>query len=144
MRRPAALFTIALALAPIILARRGVAQAQDPREEGPREIKKCQTISKPGSYKLINNLTTNGDCLVITADFVTIDLVGFTIGGTSTFPTVTTAIAAGDNTRGITVRNGSISGFVGGVELAGDGSIVEGLRVNGRILSALGISASGS
>jgi hypothetical protein len=59
------------------------AQAQDAREQGPTEIEKCQTISKPGSYKLINNLKAgnNADCLVITASFVTIDLAGFTITG---------------------------------------------------------------
>jgi hypothetical protein len=36
------------------------AQAQDARQEGPIEIDKCQTISQPGSYKLVKNLTFNG------------------------------------------------------------------------------------
>ena len=117
------------------------AQAQDAREGGPIEIEKCQTIDKPGSYKLVKNLTFNGPagsaCLSITANFVTIDLAGFTITGTSPcvvsvppFPTCPTAIEAGGNTTGITVRNGSISGhFNEGVHL-GDGSIVEGLHVS--------------
>ena len=43
----------------------------------------------------------------------------------------TTAVAAGHDTDGITVRNGSISGFIVGADLGGDGSIVEGLRVIG-------------
>jgi hypothetical protein len=51
MRRPAALFSIVFDLGAIILAPRFAAQAQDFREEGPREIEKCQTIDKPGSYK---------------------------------------------------------------------------------------------
>ena len=48
---------------------------------------KCQRISRPGSYKLIKNLTFNGPsgsaCLSITGNFVTIDPAGFTITGTS-------------------------------------------------------------
>ena len=112
---------------------------------------KCRTIDKPGSYKLVNNLTftgTTGTCLSITASFVTIDLAGFTISGPGTsppsFPTPnTTAIVAGDHTTGIAVRNGSISGFLLGVDLGGDGSIVEGLRVFGRGFSELGIAAKG-
>jgi hypothetical protein len=150
MRRPAAVFTIALALGAISLAPRSGAQAQDAREEGPRQIEKCQTISKSGSYKLVNDLTfkgTTGVCLQITANFVAIDLAGFTIsapglivfGGPNT-----TAIAAGNDTTGIAVRNGSISGFGLGVNLGGDGSIVEGLRVfGGPGTSSLGIAATG-
>jgi hypothetical protein len=63
-------------------------RASTGREEGgPFEIENCQRISRPGSYKLIKNLTFNGPsgsaCLSITANFVTIDLAGFTITGTS-------------------------------------------------------------
>ena len=79
MRRPAALFPISLALSAMMLA--PVAGA---REQGLTEIEKCQTISEPGSYKLVNNLTfkgATGACLAITVDFVTIDLAGFTISG---------------------------------------------------------------
>jgi hypothetical protein len=114
------------------------AQAQGGREEGPIEIEKCQTISQPGSYKLVNNLTFTittgiGTCLLITADSVTIDLAGFTIGGPiipspEGTPAFATAIAAGDNSTGIAVRNGSISDFSVGVDLSGSGSVVEGLR----------------
>jgi len=41
------------------------------------------------------------------------------------------------------MRNGSISGFPVGVELSGDGSIVEGLRVSGGGPGPVGISATG-
>ena len=116
-------------LFPIALEAILFASAAGARE--PTPIKTCQTISQPGSYELANNLTSNGNnCLVITADFVTIDLAGFSITDTRPeVPNPTTAIAAGDNTRGIAVRNGSISSFGSGVDLAGDGSLVEGLRV---------------
>jgi hypothetical protein len=146
MRRPAALFPLALAFGATILALVAGAQAQDARE-GPREIEKCQTISKPGSYRLVNNLTfsgTTGTCLNITASFVTIDLAGFTISGPgfAGFP-ATTAIGAGHDTTGNAVRNGSISGFSSGVDLGGDGSIVEGLHVAGPCPCLLGIGATG-
>jgi hypothetical protein len=88
MRRPAAFFPIALALAAITLAPVAGARA-DGREEGPFEVEKCQTIDMPGSYKLVNDLTftaTTGTCLLITADFVTIDLAGFTISRAGGFP----------------------------------------------------------
>lgn len=74
MTRPAALFSIALALGATILV-----PAASARE--PTPIKACQTISKPGSYELANNLTATGDCLLIATDFVTIDLAGFLISG---------------------------------------------------------------
>ena len=86
MKRSAAFFPIALAAAAITLVPLTGAQAQDFREEGPIEIEKCQTINKPGSYKLVKNITatgTTGICLPITADLVTLDLAGFTISGPS-------------------------------------------------------------
>ena len=111
------------ALFPIALGAILFASTAGARE--PTPIKACQTISQPGSYELANNLTANGDCLVITADFVTIDLAGFAISGTG--GPGFTAISGG-NVEGITVRNGSISGFSTGVDLGG--GIVEGLRVS--------------
>jgi len=72
---------VSVALAAIILA--SGAQVQHAREEGPIEIDKCQTISQPGSYKLVSNLAITGGngCLLVTAGGVTIDLAGFSIIG---------------------------------------------------------------
>jgi hypothetical protein len=126
MKRLAVLFPIALALGAIIFVPGAGAREPTP-------IKACQTISQPGSYELANNLTFTGigNCLLITADFVTIDLGGFTISGSGTAFGIAGA-PSGPRLRGIAVRNGSISGFVRGVELSNaDGSIVEGLRVVG-------------
>jgi hypothetical protein len=121
--------------------------AQNGRHEGPIEIQKCQTISQPGSYELADNLTTNGNCLVITADFVTIDLAGFTITGTGTVVDLGAGILAAPSSgelQGIAVRNGSISGFEAGVDLkSATGSIVEGLRVSITVTNSVGIAASG-
>jgi hypothetical protein len=134
MRRPAALFPIALALGAMMLAPWAGVQAQDARE-GPIEIEKCQTISHPGSYKLVNNLTFTGigECLKIITDFVTIDLGGFTISGSGTAG-VSVGISSTETgrLRGIAVRNGSISNVFSGVTLSNaDGSIIEGLHVVG-------------
>ena len=104
MRRPAAVFRVVLALGAMSLAPMADAQPQDGRQEGgPFEIEKCRTIDKTGSYKLVNDLTfsgtttsgfTFGTCLTITANFVTIDLAGFTITGPGLGFNSTTAIAA--------------------------------------------------
>src|SRR5215472_3981181 len=129
-------FISLLAFAAMILAPPGDAQAQGAREEGPIEIEKCQTISQPGSYKLVNNLTFKGPsgtaCLTITSSGVTLDLAGFTISGPTNIPPSIegTAILASGDLRGIAVQNGSVSGFQVGVNLgSATGSLVEKLRV---------------
>jgi hypothetical protein len=113
----------------------------DGREEGPIEIEKCQTIDKPGSYKLVNNLFAirsfpgGGTCLVITADFVTIDLAGFLIG--TEFVRAIVAAPSSGQLQGINIRNGAISGTTGDSDVnfvdltSADGSVVEGLRLRG-------------
>jgi hypothetical protein len=135
MRKPAAVFPIALALGATILVPEASAREPTP-------IKACQTISQPGSYELAGNLTATGDCLVITTDFVTIDLAGFLISGAAN-----TGVGIGFAPKfvgheGFAVRNGSISGFQAAVDVfIGPGAqIVEGLRVFG---AATGIAASG-
>jgi parallel beta-helix repeat protein len=154
MRRPAVLFPIVLALGAMTLAPWASAQAQDSRQEGPIEIEKCQAIEKSGSYKLVNNLIfkgpAGGSCLSITADFVTIDLAGFTITGpgfiigpAAVGSTPIAAQPSSGNLQGIAVRNGSISNFTNGVALGADGSIVEGLRVfGGRCPCSVGIDVA--
>jgi hypothetical protein len=104
----------------------------DARE--PSKIKECQTISQPGPYELADNLmaTGGGNCLVITTDFVTIDLAGFTISGGPRTGTAILAPSTSGQLLGIVVRNGSISGVATGVDLRlAEGSIVEGLRLAG-------------
>jgi hypothetical protein len=148
MKRPAALFPIALALGATSLVPGAGANVPTP-------ITICQTINQPGSYVLANNLTftgpAGGTCLSITANNVTIDLAGFAIDGDNGgVPFAGAAIA--DLTgalQGIAVRNGSISNFSEGVILGTQGetgnSIVEGLRVSGQgnVTGGIGIMASG-
>jgi hypothetical protein len=142
MRRPAAYFFILFSLGGIYFALPAGAQ------EGPIEIDKCEKIDHPGSYKLVKNLKASGDCLVISVDFVTINLAGFTITGPNSIMQTSTGImtAPPGNSRlgGLAVRNGSISGFSNGVDLAfADGSIVEGLRVSG-VLGVTGVGIEGN
>ena len=136
MARSPAFFPIVLALGTTILAPLAIARG-DGREEGLTEINQCQTISQPGSYKLVKNLTGpvngNANCLVITTSFVTIDLAGFTMTGGNGSGTAILAVPPSSGSLvGIAVRNGSISVFLNGVDLSSaTGSIVEGLRVVG-------------
>jgi hypothetical protein len=138
MRKSAALLPIALALGAPIAFPGGAAQAQDARGE-PIAIEKCQTISKPGSYVLANNLglQLNPPCLIINVANVTLDLAGFQIS-------VSGEPAILGKSGGIVVRNGSIAAFrTIGVDLSeAHGSIVEGLRISSSG-SGIGISANG-
>jgi hypothetical protein len=98
------------------------------------------TISQPGSYRLMSNLTLadpNVTAIEITADDVTIDLNGFTV---STPMTCSGSLSAwncsvvGPQGHGIlainhsytTLRNGHVRGFRNGVSLQ-LGAIVEGV-----------------
>jgi hypothetical protein len=85
-------------------------------------ISECTTIGKPGSYVLTRNLTAAGDCVVIAADFVTLDLAGWVITGDGS-----TGRGVTGGGRGITVRNGTVTGFSLGVML-GAGAVVEKVR----------------
>lgn len=98
----------------------------------PRNIGACTIIDQPGSYVLTRNLSADGDCLIVTADDVTIDLAGFTIFGNGTGA----GIKGDDSTRkAISIRNGTITGFEDGVDFCSPGPatpghqlVVEGLR----------------
>ncbi len=85
-----------------------------------------QTITAPGSYVLGNNIRARGDCIVIAADFVTLDLGGFTIRGDGTGLGITDRQIT---RRGITIRDGVITNFEIGVSLmASTSSIVERVK----------------
>ena len=84
----------------------------------PTNVNTCQTLSQPGSYVVNKNLASNGDCIVIASDFVTLDLDGFVItgGGQGTGAGVTELREQGF--RGITVRNGTITNFAQAIALS--------------------------
>jgi hypothetical protein len=94
----------------------------------------CQTISQPGTYTLVNNLTAaNGNCLVVTGSDITIDLNGFTITGNAGGDAITDAKTQATQ-RAITVRNGYIVGSRFAVILTStDGAVVEDMDVSGSL-----------
>ena len=78
-------------------------------------ISTCQTLSTPDTvYRLTEDLTACDECLIVTADRITIDLQGHSIIGTCDGSGVG---IAGQDVDLTTVRNGSISGFGGGIDL---------------------------
>src|SRR5262245_3109539 len=83
----------------------------DPR--GATLITSCQTLSVPGSYILGKSLTAVGTCLVIAADFVTLDLDGQVVTGNGTGLGITDNSSA---RQGLAVRNGTVTGFLTGIE----------------------------
>lgn len=67
------------------------------------------TINQPGSYYLTGNLDGSGGGITVTADDVTLDLMGFTIDGGGTGVTSYGILLDGSNNAAI--RNGTIKGF---------------------------------
>jgi hypothetical protein len=110
----------------------------------------CTVIDKPGPYVLARNITTsladlkrNGlpnsmpACILIVADFVSLDLQGHTITGPGARQTwdnagiYSTADASGKSPMGIEIRNGSVTGFEFGVYVEGTGHTVAKVRIVG-------------
>ena len=82
----------------------------------PQNISACQTISLPGSYTLNKNLIATGDCIVIAASFVTLDLNGFVITGSGAGTGIQeTPSVPFPGFRGVVVRNGAVTSFGNGV-----------------------------
>ena len=81
-------------------------------------------IRSPGLYCLAGNLTYatgSGAAILILTDDATVDLNGFSIAGTGGSGTFATGVFA-QARRGITIRNGTIRGFLYGILLGDDGA----------------------
>lgn len=82
------------------------------------------TISAPGHYCFAANIGTQistGNAITIHADYVLLDLNGFTMDGTAAGAgTTANGIFAFDH-RYVTVRNGAVRGFFNGVQLGTGG-----------------------
>ena len=123
MRRKLFLATLAVALPAASIA-------------APQNINNCQTISQPGAYVVNRNLSATGDCLVVAADFVTIDLDGFVLQGNGTGAGV--SVPFGPVRRGLSVRNGAVTGFSSGID-AGNSAGASIERVNASANASHGI-----
>ena len=109
---------LATAVALILAAGGGAAVAQ------PIPLAACGPISASGSYKLVNNLSASGDCLVLSGPAnanSAIDLDGFTMTGDGTGR----GIGNDSVVEGLTVRNGTIKGFDSGIGVFGNNITVE-------------------
>lgn len=82
----------------------------------PKRLRKCQTITDSGSYVVVRNLNAIGDCLLVDASNVVIDLGGFTVTGDGTGYGVREVIGPVDWER-IDVLNGTVTGFDVGLQL---------------------------
>src|SRR5438132_5860019 len=96
----------------------GTAAAQP----GPSKIGSCQTITQPGSYVVTKNLVAAGDCLVLKANYVSLDLGGFVITGDGTGSGITSPQAV----KGLVIHDGTIINFDSGIRFCdGAGSNVD-------------------
>lgn len=125
----------------IVLTVPAWAQNQDTQGTG-QSVYGCTIIDKPGSYALAKNITARQSdlkhirnesaCILIIADFVTLDLRGYSITGPGTgiyaFGVYSTANASLKWPLGTLIRNGSVSNFDRGMAVEGDSHTVEGVR----------------
>ena len=85
---------------------------------GAVNIDSCQTLGKPNTtYRLIADLTSDGDCLVVTANRVTIDLQGHSITGTGQIPSSAITDIVNQPNDVIVIKNGTVSGYGDGIGL---------------------------
>jgi parallel beta-helix repeat protein len=91
-------------------------------QQGPSKINSCQTISQSGSYVVTKNLTAAGDCLVLTADYVTLDLSGFVIKGNG----FGSGITASQPIKGVVIHDGVIIDFDSGIRFCAGPSTISG------------------
>ncbi|KPJ97703.1 MAG: hypothetical protein AMK71_12825, partial [Nitrospira bacterium SG8_35_4] len=85
-------------------------------------ISACGTaISSSGSYYVTGNLTTTGTCITVTADNVTIDLMGFVLTGDGAGADYGIYI---NNVSNVEVKNGTVANFYRGL-YAYNGSATE-------------------
>jgi hypothetical protein len=85
----------------------------------PTVLSSCGNISAAGSYVLSKNLTSSGNCFVIQAPNVSIDMKGHKIKGNGTGSAFTDNGAEEDNAA---IVNGTITNFSVGINLSNSGS----------------------
>ena len=88
----------------------------------PQVLNNCRTLSEPGAYVLGRNVSSNGDCFVVAADFVNVDLDGFVVSGNGTGSAFVEQLAVAR--RGFQLRNGVVTGFASGVSMGNSSAMV--------------------
>ena len=109
------------------------------------------TISRPGVYCLARDFATaapSGTAITINANDVVLDLNGHTLDGSAAgLGTATVGIAATGHSN-ITIKNGTVRGFLAGIRLAegGDsfGHLIEGIRADRNTSEGISVGGEGS
>jgi len=131
----------AFAVALTILATPAV-QAKSHDAASPATITSCETISQPGDYILasdialtVDNPSTGGggDCLVITASHVNIDMQDYSIGISCPFscspqeygPVGTAGVHIMSGANNVSIANGEVDNFMYGVLVEADHASVD-------------------
>jgi len=86
-------------------------------DPGIENVTTCKTLNtRYGDYQLTQNLTGNGDCIIIAEDFITFDLNGYTIKDYTDLSTKYAVYLAGSGSGDyVTVKNGYIYNYSRGI-----------------------------
>ena len=105
------------------------------------------TISQPGSYYLATNMVSASAGVTIATNWVTLDLMGFTLAGNRSGGGHGVWIYSGSGTvpvQGVTVCNGSIRGFSYGIQAKfSQGARFEDLSVSSNLNYGLNLDGLG-
>lgn len=111
-------------------------------------------INTQGVYCFKQHLATDitsGNAITINTNNVVIDMNGFKLGGLIAGPTTEAVGIYGFDRQNITIRNGSIRGFIRGIFLAGtspyddsQGHLIEGVRADGNTRVGIAVEGRGS
>lgn len=151
--RTVALIGVALAALPTFVLAPAASAQTTLTEDGIQSIGSCRLIDKPGSYAFAKNITakqqdlrpTGPSCILIVADFVTLDLRGYTLKGPgSGFGIYSTANSVGRFASATLVRNGSVTNFDRGIALEGYGHTAEDVRLMNNSGAGLTLDGAGS
>ena len=108
------------------------------------------TITAQGIYCLTGNLNGNlatGAAITINTNSVTIDFNGFKLGNLAAGPSTDADGIDAQDKKNITIRNGTIRGYVDGIWLAGtlsSGHLVEDMRLDGNTFRGIRVDGKGA
>jgi parallel beta-helix repeat protein len=123
------------------------------------------TLTTPGFYYLDRNLTSTGNGIIVDADDVTIDLMGFTLGSSGALDSQGIVI---NGRKNVEIRNGTVRGFnadcihdalggesyriinlrlenngIRGIYLLGQYHLIQNCNITNNGNSGIGLNASG-
>jgi hypothetical protein len=134
------LCAINVAVATLMLSFLGLANGQTPIVQTSSTVFPIK-ITNPGSYILKSNLTPplNTNAIVVKANRTTIDLNGFSIGGSPTVPNVWAIRAP---TSGVIVRNGQVKGLC--LSLGQNALVEDVIALNCALTDSIDVGANSS